>query len=196
MVETGNSSRSEASRNSAEKRKPSRVVITQETYDKLFTEREMLKANLVDATKNIAEYRISDDNPDHSAKMSALNNAAQITARMRHIEEVLYSPIIMSPRQTTNDVGRGNTVEVSWKNEKSEADELITLVGSKEDTFTRPRWYHLDSQFGQAIHGKKKGDSFDVVIEDKKRNESFVTHYTVLQIFPGQFAPPRVTKAS
>lgn len=171
-------------------KKTSKTLITQETYDRLYVEREMLKRKLLESSKDIAETRIGDDFGEHAARYLALNEAGGTLARLKVVEEVLNHGVLISPRQQIDRVKRGNTAKVRLEAETEDSELTITLVGSKEDAMTREEWFHLDSPFGAAVHGKKVGEQFTIVVEDRRygRREN---RYTVLDIMPGQFAKPR-----
>lgn len=176
------------SQHKSEKKKR-QVLITQETYDRLHVEREQLKKRYREETGIVAETLTGDDNDEHSARYDALKNQGSTLARLLTVDELLNHGVLISPRQQVDRVKRGNTAKVRLETESEESEFTITLVGGKEDAMTREEWFHLDSPFGSAVHGKRVGEQFMVVVEDRYgRREN---RYTVLDILPGQFAKPR-----
>lgn len=91
------------------------------------------------------------------------------------IRAALNNAVIVEPRQETEDVQVGNTVEVFY--EGDEDVTRLTILGSR-DNGTRRDWISPESPLGSLLLGKKVGDV--VVLQNGMSVE-------VKTIFPGEF---------
>ncbi len=80
---------------------------------------------------------------------------ANIEDRINHLESLLKNAIIVSDKQSHSVVGIGTMVTV----EKEGKNITYTIVGSEESNVNANK-ISIRSPFGEAILGKKKGDTF------------------------------------
>ncbi|HZS42939.1 MAG TPA: transcription elongation factor GreA [Candidatus Paceibacterota bacterium] len=131
--------------------------LTKEKYDELSQELDHLKkvrrkevADNLEFAKSLGD--LSENAEYHEARIMQ----AEIEERISKLENILKSAEIVSPHHSTI-VDVGSTVIVQKEGEK--AKHTYKLVGSEEaDTATGKISFR--SPLGQAMSGKKKGDSF------------------------------------
>ena len=132
-------------------------VLTQEKFDELKAELERLTTT---ARKEIAESleyaRSLGDLSENAEYQSARELQAATEERIRRLEHIIKSAVIMSEKKK-GIVGFGSEVTICKKGDKDK--HVYTIVGSEEADMRDKKISHL-SPLGEAMMGKKKGDTF------------------------------------
>ncbi len=129
--------------------------MTQEKYDEFKAELALLKGTKRKEVAEALEYAKSlGDLKENAEYHEARDNQGIIEDRISKLEELLKDATIV---QSNNSglVGVGSTVTVEKDGKKFE----YTIVGSEESDVISNK-ISMKSPFGQAILGKKKGDTF------------------------------------
>lgn len=132
-----------------------REYLTQEKFDEFTKELAQLKGVRRKEIAESLEYAKSlGDLSENAEYHEARDTQATIEDRIAKLEELLKNVSIVSSH-TTNTVGIGSVVTV----ERSGKKFIYSIVGSEEaDVITNK--ISIRSPFGQAVMGKKKGDTF------------------------------------
>ena len=131
--------------------------LTKEKYDELLTELDHLKKVRRKEVAESLEYAKSlGDLSENAEYHEARDLQATIEDRIAHIESIMKSAKIVS-KHSTDVVAVGSIVTI--KKEKSD-EKTYTIVGAEEADITQGK-LSVISPLGQAVLGKKKGDSFD-----------------------------------
>lgn len=129
--------------------------LTQEKFDEFTKELAQLKSVKRKEVAESLEYAKSLGDLSENAEYHEARDAqATIEDRIAKLETLLKHAIIVSGNNT-GLVNVGSVVSVERDGKKSE----FTIVGSEESDVTMNK-ISVKSPFGQAIIGKKKGDSF------------------------------------
>ena len=129
--------------------------LTQEKYDEFKAELALLKGTKRKEVAEALEYAKSlGDLKENAEYHEARDNQGIIEDRISKLEELIKDATIV---QSNNSglVGVGSTVTVEKDGKKFE----YTIVGSEESDVISNK-ISMKSPFGQAILGKKKGDTF------------------------------------
>ena len=113
-------------------------------------------------SEQIAIARGFGDLSENAEYDEAKNEQSRIEAKIVEMENTLRNCIVVEDNEVNTDaVGVGNTVKV--KNLTLNMDQTITIVGANE---TDPKNMKIssDSPIGEALLGKKKGETFEVEV--------------------------------
>ena len=181
-----------------EARRPQPILITQETFDRLVRESPKLKDELPEAARYVFETNVSEANPEERSEHErAISRVQEIGRRLKEIDEIKKTHELIRPSNRTDRVRRGVTVVLEREEDVKPLE--ITLVGSEEDTSTGREkglvWLSFNSPLGKSILGKQKGETVSFIVEDKKTRQFFTNLYTIGDIVPGRFDPPREAQA-
>lgn len=131
--------------------------LTREKFDELKAELENLTTV---ARKEIAESleyaRSLGDLSENAEYHAARDLQAATEERIRRLEGLVKSAVIVSEKKK-GVVGFGSQVTIRKKGEKE--SHTYTIVGSEEADMRSHKISHL-SPLGEALMGKKKGESF------------------------------------
>lgn len=129
--------------------------LTQEKYDEFKAELALLKGTKRKEVAESLEYAKSLGDLSENAEYHEARDAQGIIEdRIAKLEELLKDAIIVHSANT-GVVGVGSVVTVEKEGKKFE----YTIVGSEESDVVANK-ISMRSPFGQAIIGKKKGDTF------------------------------------
>ncbi len=129
--------------------------LTQEKFDEFKKELAMLKSTRRKEVAENLEYAKSlGDLSENAEYHEARDMQATIEDRIMKLEELLKTAQIVSSHDKST-VNIGSTVTV----EKNKKTSVFTIVGSEEANVSDNK-ISIRSPFGQAILGKKKGESF------------------------------------
>ena len=108
-----------------------KVFLTQEGYDEIKEELE----NLINVKRPeniiaIKEARALGDLSENADYDAARNEQAEIEARIKKLEAIVENVEIID-EVTTDEVGLGNTVKISYVDDEDDEDEY-KIVGSQE----------------------------------------------------------------
>jgi len=129
--------------------------LTKEKFDEFTKELAFLKGTRRKEVAESLEYaKALGDLAENAEYHEARDQQATIEDRINHLETVLKNASIVSDHGT-NVVNIGSTVTV----EKGDKKAVYTIVGSEESDVTANK-ISIRSPFGQAVFGKKKGETF------------------------------------
>ncbi len=137
-----------------------KVFLTQEGYDEIKEELD----NLINVKRPeniiaIKEARALGDLSENADYDAARNEQAEIEARIKKLESIVENVEIID-EVTTDEVGLGNTVKISYVDDEDETDEY-KIVGSQEaDPFENK--ISNESPLGIALMQHKIGDTVNV----------------------------------
>ena len=135
--------------------KNDREYLTKEKFDEFTKELEELKGpRRKEVARNLEYAKSLGDLSENAEYHEARDIQAIIENRIAKLEELLKTVVIVSGNHS-HVVNVGSIVTVEKDNQKY----IYSIVGSEEaDVVTNK--ISIKSPFGQAIVGKKKGDSF------------------------------------
>lgn len=132
-------------------------LLSQEKFDELKEELERLTTTVRKEIADSLEYaRSLGDLSENAEYQAARELQAATEERIRRLEHIVKSAVIVSEKKK-DTVGFGSSVTIRKKGEKS--DHTYTIVGSEEADMRLHKISHL-SPLGEAMMGKKKGDTF------------------------------------
>lgn len=131
-------------------------LLSQEKFDELKAELERLTTT---ARKEIAEgleyARSLGDLSENAEYQAARELQAATEERIRRLEHIVKSAVIISEKRK-DTVGFGSKVTIR---KKGDGEHVYMIVGSEEADMRDRKISHL-SPLGEAMLGKKKGDTF------------------------------------
>ena len=140
---------------------PSTVWLTQEAFDKLTAELEVLKGEGRRAvTAKIAQARDEGDLSENGGYHAAREEQGQQEARIRQLEAMLREAQIGEPSEAAGAVAPGMTVTVCYDGDEDDTDTF--LLGSRElmgVTDTEVEVFSPQSPLGAAVVGARKGET-------------------------------------
>ena len=149
-------------------------LLTQEKFDELKAELEEL---ITKTRKEIAESleyaRSLGDLSENAEYQAARELQAATEERIRRLEHVVKSATIISDGKKKGIVSFGSQVVIRKKADK--AEHAYIIVGSEEANMHESKISHL-SPLGEAMMGKKKGDTFTFTTPTGRQE------YTIVEI--------------
>ncbi len=140
-----------------------KVILTREGYEKLEKELDYyISVRRNEISEQIAIARGFGDLSENAEYDEAKNEQSRIEAKIVEMENTLRNCIVVENDAVNTDaVGVGNTIKV--KNLTLNVEQTITIVGANE---TDPKNMKIssDSPIGEALLGKKKGETFEVEV--------------------------------
>jgi transcription elongation factor GreA len=131
--------------------------LTKEKYKALSEELDYLKKTKRREVAEQLEYAKSlGDLSENAEYHEARDMQATVEDRVQKLEAILKSSVIVSSHGT-EIVSIGSVVTVTKNEDKSE--KLYTIVGGEESDLASGK-ISVHSPFGEAVIGKKKGQSF------------------------------------
>ncbi len=132
--------------------------LTQEKFDQFQKELEFLKTvKRTEIAKSLEYAKSLGDLSENAEYHEARNSQAVVEDRINHLEAILKSASIVSGH-STDAVAVGSVVTVQKETDKSKRE--YTIVGSEEANVAEGK-ISVRSPLGQAVFGKKKGESFN-----------------------------------
>lgn len=137
-----------------------KIFLTQEGYDDIKEELDYLintkRPENINAIKEARALGDLSENADYDA---ARNEQAEIEARIKKLESIMDNVEIIE-EVSTDQVGIGNTVKISYIDDEDDTDEY-KIVGSQEaDPFESK--ISNESPIAKALMGHKVGDIVSV----------------------------------
>ena len=138
------------------------ILLTKEGYEKIEKEHDELvtikRPEIAERIKEAISYGDISENAEYD---SAKNEQAELEEKIQRLENMMRMAKIIDDKHVSDDVVNvGLIVEIKEKNKKSQE---YSIVGSAEaDPFKGK--ISNESPLGQALLGKKKGDSVDVAL--------------------------------
>lgn len=131
--------------------------MTKEKYEKLKEELDYLKKTKRKEVAEQLEYAKSLGDLSENAEYHEAREAQGLVEdRIQKLETILKDVVVVS-EHSTDSVAIGSVVTVTREGEKNE--HTYTIVGGEESDFLEGK-ISIRSPFGEAIVGKKKGDTF------------------------------------
>ncbi|MBI3983927.1 transcription elongation factor GreA [Candidatus Microgenomates bacterium] len=118
-----------------------------------------LKSRRVEVAENLKEAREQGDLSENSAYATAQDEHKFVENRIDEITHILQNAEVIKNPQNAQNVVLGSTVELSHNGDKLR----YTIVGSLEANPESGRLSE-DSPVGQAVLGKKVGDSVEITV--------------------------------
>ncbi len=132
-------------------------LLTQEKFDELKEELERLTTTTRKEIAESLEYaRSLGDLSENAEYQAARELQAATEERIRRFEHLIKSAVIISEKKK-GVVGFGSKVTIKKKGDTE--SHAYTIVGSEEADMREHKLSHL-SPLGEAMMGKKKGESF------------------------------------
>jgi transcription elongation factor GreA len=146
--------------------------LTQEKFDELQKELdELTTVRRKEIAESLEYARSLGDLSENAEYQAARELQAATEERIRRLEGIIKSATIVSA-QKKGVVGFGSKVTIKKKGEKDE--HTYTIVGSEEANMREWKISHL-SPLGQALMGRKKGESFVLKLPSGERQEFTLT---------------------
>ena len=140
-----------------ETRNESVTWLTQEAYDRLKAELDHLAGpGRVEIAKRIEAARDEGDLRENGGYHAAKEEQGKREARIRQLQHILENARVGEPPRTDGVVGPGMTVTIRFSGDD---DEVTFLLASREETGAPIDVYSPRSPLGNAIDGKKVGDT-------------------------------------
>jgi len=134
--------------------------LTQEKYNEFKKELEYLKGEKRKAVAESLEYAKSlGDLAENAEYHEARDEQAAVEDRIAKLEGLLKSATIFTGEHSVDAVTIGSVVTIQKDKEKD--TKVFTIVGT-EETDTATGKISVRSPIGNAVLGKKKGESFTV----------------------------------
>jgi len=134
------------------------VIVSQEKFDEMVKELENLKTvRRTEIAKNLEYARSLGDLSENAEYQEARDLQAATEERIKKLEELVKNTKIVTDGKKKNEVSFNS--KVSIKKEDSDDVHEYTIVGSEEADMRVKKLSHI-SPLGNALMGKKKGDSF------------------------------------
>jgi transcription elongation factor GreA len=154
------------------------VLLTPEGLDKLKKEIEYLSnEKRREVAERIKEAREFGDISENSEYDDAKNEQAMLEARIASLEDKLRSATVIDSSELDSNVVRVGSL-VSVKDEGTGKTLEYTIVGSTEADPSQNRLSN-ESPVGQALLGRKKGDSVKVQLPNGKNRDLKITKIDV-----------------
>ena len=137
-----------------------KIFLTEEGYNELKEElNDLINVKRPENINAIKEARALGDLSENADYDAARNEQAEIEAKIKKLEMILENVNIIE-EISTDEVGIGNTVKISYVDDEDETDEY-KIVGSQEaDPFESK--ISNESPIAKALMGHKVGDTVSV----------------------------------
>lgn len=130
--------------------------LTQEKFDEFKKELEYLRnIRRKEVAENLEYAKSLGDLSENAEYHEARDAQAIVEDRIAKLEAILKSAIIVSSEHTKDIVSVGSVVHVEKDSKKSS----YTIVGTEEADIVNGK-ISIRSPFGQAVLGKRKGETF------------------------------------
>lgn len=135
-----------------------KVLMTKEGYATLQNEyKNLIEIERPAVVKAIQDARAMGDLSENGMYSAARERQSFLEGRIKEVEDLLKRAEVVST-ESKKEIGLGSNVRL----ETISGEVEYTIVGAEEVDFTKNKISHL-SPLGQALIGKRLGDSFDVV---------------------------------
>ena len=139
------------------------VTLTQQGYDELKAELEILKGKRLESINEIRRAAADKDFRENAPLEAAREEHGQLTGRIRALEEIMKSSVIVNadqPSPSALKVGRGDRVVLE---DLASGEELrYTIVSPREVEPAHAKISNV-SPVGKAVMGQKQGQVVEVV---------------------------------
>ena len=140
--------------------------LTQEAYDRLKSELDYLSVQgRVDIAKKIEAARDEGDLKENGGYHAAKEEQGKQEARIHQLTHILDNSRVGEPPRTEGVVGPGMTVTVRFAGDE---EEVTFLLASREESGSPIDVYSPKSPLGNAINGKKVGETASYTLPNGK----------------------------
>ena len=140
--------------------------LTQEAYDRLKSELDYLSVQgRVDIAKKIEAARDEGDLKENGGYHAAKEEQGKQEARIHQLTHILDNSRVGEPPRTEGVVGPGMTVTVRFAGDD---EEVTFLLASREESGSPIDVYSPKSPLGNAINGKKVGETASYTLPNGK----------------------------
>lgn len=146
--------------------------LTSQRFEELKQELEEKKQNRQEIAESIESARGQGDLMENTEYDSAKNKQGENEGRIMELEDILRRAVIIS-KEGGNDIQLGSSVRL--QREGNDAPEEYFLVGPEEASPLEGKISN-ESPLGNALIGKKKGESIKVLTPNGK------IEYTIIDI--------------
>lgn len=144
--------------------------LTQAGIDELKEELVALKQRRANVADKLKTAREQGDLRENAEYHSARDEQAQVESRIAEIEHILRNVELIKSPANKSAVELGNTVTLGGDS----GPQTYTIVGSVEADPAQNK-ISDESPIGQALLGKKVGDSVIIVLPSGERNYKIIT---------------------
>lgn len=140
------------------------AVLTRDAYDRLRAELEQLitggRARIAERLERAREHGDIRENAEYDA---VKDEQGLMEARIREIERMLRDPEILEGPEATEEAVPGVLVHVRPLDgdEDEDGEQVFLLAASKEERHDGARTVSLSSPLGQALAGRKVGETVE-----------------------------------
>jgi len=146
--------------------------LTQEKFEELKQELDYLKTTRRKEIAESLEYaRSLGDLSENAEYQEARELQAAAEERILQLESILQSAKIIAPKHT-DVISLGSTIVIQKEEEKE--THQYEIVGSEEADMQERKISHL-SPLGEAVMGKKKGETFSFTTPNGKMNYTIIS---------------------
>ena len=140
--------------------------LTQEAYDRLKAEFDYLSGQgRIDIAKKIEAAREEGDLRENGGYHAAKEEQGKQEARIHQLTHILDNSRVGEPPRTEGVVGPGMTVTVRFAGDD---EEVTFLLASREESGAPIDVYSPKSPLGNAINGKKVGETASYTLPNGK----------------------------
>ena len=148
---------------------PDEVLMTQEGFDKLVSERdELVATKRSEVSEKLKDARSYGDLSENAEFDAAKDEHLWVETRIKELDDLLKNARVVDMDNLDEDsVYVGLYVKV--KDILTEESEIYSVLGVTEsDPFSEPPKVSYDSPIGKAMFGKKVGEIFEFETPDGK----------------------------
>lgn len=148
---------------------PDEVLMTQEGFDKLVSERdELVATKRSEVSEKLKDARLYGDLSENAEFDAAKDEHLWVETRIKELDDLLKNARVVDMDKLDEDsVYVGLYVKV--KDILTEESEVYSVLGVTEsDPFSEPPKVSYDSPIGKAMFGKKVGEIFEFETPDGK----------------------------
>ena len=148
---------------------PDEVLMTQEGFDKLVSERdELVATKRSEVSEKLKDARSYGDLSENAEFDAAKDEHLWVETRIKELDDLLKNARVVDTDKLDEDsVYVGLYVKV--KDILTEESEVYSVLGVTEsDPFSEPPKVSYDSPIGKAMFGKKVGEIFEFETPDGK----------------------------
>lgn len=140
--------------------------LTQEAYDRLKAELEHLSGpGRIDIAKRIEAAREEGDLRENGGYHAAKEEQGKLEARIHQLTQLLENAKVGEPPRTEGVVSPGMTVTIRFAGDE---EEVTFLLASREESGAPIDVYSPKSPLGNAILGKKVGETATYTLPNGK----------------------------
>ncbi len=146
------------------------IWLTQDAYDKLVAELEDLKGpQRQEIVARISAARDEGDLKENGGYHAAKDEQGRIELRIRQLEDMLRKAEVGETPPDDGIVEPGMVVTFKFEDEDDEEPVTFLLLGARDVEPDGLTVYTPQSPLGEAINGRKKGETVTYTVNDKPK---------------------------